>query len=282
MHNASSQERLLSVGDGPPGSHRTCPPKKGSWPRPQATSTGTWWRERSQSLKSHMEARGAPHGPPPTVPTAHYTSSQERGLWIGDGPPPLHTPRPHKTRSWPGPQAPSTGGWGRASPECQTPLTEARPCPQRITQAHKRLYCGLVTGPHVRTPRAHGKRAVGPGLPPQARVLGGGEECPSPDAPHRGTRASPKRPCAAPQCAKPAHKSVRFGVDERSSHPHPPVPMENKQRARNPRVTDGPFGVGECRAPDTPHEDTRCPPGRPHASCIVRPASSEERALWDW
>ena len=76
-----------------------------------------------------------------------------------------------------------------------------------------------------------------------------------------------------PQGAKPAHKSARCGVGNRSPRPHPPHPQPVGSAPRPHAPKDGRSGLGERPTPDAPHPGKRRPPLAP--SCRPHSAQSQ-------
>ena len=72
------------------------------------------------------------------------------------------------------------------------------------------------------------------------------------------------------QCAKPARKSARCGVNDGSPCPHPPHLQPVGSGPRSHARTDEWSGVGECPTPDAPHPGRRRPPRAP--SCRLHSA----------
>ena len=80
---------------------------------------------------------------------------------------------------------------------------------------------GLVTGPHVRTPRTHSQWVVYAGGTPE-RTSGRGWESARPRTPHNQARGAPPR---LPHAALTARKSARCGEGDGSPRPHPKRPQ---------------------------------------------------------
>ena len=91
-----------------------------------------------------------------------------------------------------------------------------------------------------------------------------------PQTPHtQADGASPGHPRAAPQRAKPAHKSVRCGVGDGTPRPHPPHPQPVGSGPR-PHAPSTGGGVRESAQPQTPYTQQETPPPwapscRPHS-----------------
>ena len=108
------------------------------------------------------------------------------------------------------------------------------------------------------------------------------------DAPHPGKRRPPPGTfMPPPQRARPARKSARCGVGNRSPCPHPPHPQPVGSRPRPHAQEDGLSGVGERSTPGAPHPGKEAPP----LGALVPPlqrakprrkASSQEHARWGW
>ena len=136
---------------------------------------------------------------------------------IGDGPPRPHPPRSRQRGSWRRPSEPRTGGGGRESARPRTRLTEARGpppgaplCRPHSVQSQLARACTveLVTGNHVHTPLAHGKRAAGPSCLPQRWTVGAGR-VPNPGhASLRHEAPAPGRPRAAPAALKASSQDL--------------------------------------------------------------------------
>ena len=111
---------------------------------------------------------------------------------VGDGSAGPHPRHPRKTGSGSPLLAQRTAGRGGRVPNPGYPSTINQALaldalltpPQRAEPAPKSVCSGLLTGPHVRIPRAQRKRAVGSGCTPGGQPVGEGE-CPSPDPPTR-------------------------------------------------------------------------------------------------
>ena len=76
-----------------------------------------------------------------------------------------------------------------------------------------------------------------------------------------------------PQRSKPARKSARGGVGDRSPSPHPPHPQPVGSGPRPHARKDEWSGVGERPTPDAPHPGKRRPPRAP--SCRPHSAPSQ-------
>ena len=155
------------------------------------------------------------------------------------------TPRIHS--QWvvgPGrtPERTSGKGWGSAGP--QMPHTQARGAPpgrpraaptSAPSQHAGARAVGLVTGPHARTPRTQSQWVVGPVCTPQKTGGRGLGERPTPDAPNPGKGRPPRGALVPPpQCARPARKSARCGVGDRS---HTRTPRTDSQWVVDPGST---------------------------------------------
>ena len=119
---------------------------------------------------------------------------------------------------------------------------------------------------------------------PAKRAGSRGWESARPRTPHTQARGAPPGTLMPPpQRAKPARKSARCGVGDRSPRPHPP--RTYSQWVVGPGSPPRGRAVGGGRAPDpgrpTPRQEAP-PPGRPRAAPTARKASSKERALWGW
>ena len=89
--------------------------------------------------------------------------------------------------------------------------------------------------------------------------------------PHPGKMAPPPAALVPPpQRAKPARKSARCGVGDRSPRPQPPHPQPVGSKPRPHARKDGRSGVGERPTPDAPHLGKGRPPWapsyRPHSA----------------
>ena len=149
----------------------------------------------------------------------------------GDGSPRAQPLCPQLTGSGPQPPAPRTGGRGRKSVRPRACLREARgappwapSCPLHRPQSQLAGACavGLVTGPRATPFQAHRKRAACPSHLPQGPLVGGGT-VPNPGRHSQRHQTPPAGALLPPsQTAEPARKSVRLGVRDASSRPHPP------------------------------------------------------------
>ena len=148
--------------------------------------------------------------PPPERATPIRTSLR---YGFGDGSPRQHPPaRPRKTGNGPRPLAPRTGGRRRDCAQPRAPVMEARapPPPPGAPSCHLHIaQCQLararavklVTGPHARTPRAHGKTGSWSRLH-APRTGGRGRASAQPRTPHTEARGAPLRaPLGRPHSA---------------------------------------------------------------------------------
>ena len=94
-----------------------------------------------------------------------------------------------------------------------------------------------------------------------------GRPTPRQEAPPPGSLMPP------PQRAKPARKSARCGVGDRSLSRHPPHPQPVGSGLRPHARTDELLGVGERATPAAPHPGRRRPPQVP--SCRPQSAQSQ-------
>ena len=164
----------------------------------------------SQTRTPHIQARGAPSGPPHVAPTARKTSSQERPLWGRWWVLTPTPPQPQPVGSAPRLHARRTGGREWENAQTRTPHTHARGAfplhlratPQRAKPIRKSARCEVGGG------------SPGPPLPHPQPVDSG----PRPHAPRKGCRewesaltrtphtqargAAPGRPRAAPPARK--------------------------------------------------------------------------------
>ena len=85
-------------------------------------------------------------------------------------------------------------------------------------------------------------------------------ERPTPDAPDQGRRRPPGTLMPPLQRAKPARKSARCGVGDRSPHPEPPHPQPVGSGPRPHARTDKRSGVGEHQTADASDRGKRRPP----------------------
>ena len=122
----------------------------------------------------------------------------------------------------------------------RTPSFRGRSLQSQLARA---CAAGLLTGFHARTPRAHGKRATGPGHLPQGQAVARGR-VPDPGHPSRKRWAPPPRGALVPppQGAPPARKSVRCGVGDGSTSPLPPRPRQTGSGLRPPAPRRGRSG----------------------------------------
>ena len=171
-----------------------------------------------------------PRRHPPAGPTVRNASCQERALW-GTHPPTSDPRAEEKRATGPGRTPPGrTGGGGRVPKPRHLPQRLEVPCPpggllpppQCTTPARQGVRCGVGDKlPHPHPPHANKKAQLAPAARPKVGRSGEGE-CPTPDTPHRGTRRSPQgAPLLPSRHAKPAVKSVRFGVGEGFPRSHP-------------------------------------------------------------
>ena len=201
--------------------------------------------------------------PPQRAKPAHKSAR----CGVGDGSSRLHPPHPRPVASRPRPHAPKDGRSGLG--ERRIPDAQARGAPPRApscrphsaqSQLARACAVGLVTGPHARTPCTHSQWVVGPGRTPE-RTSGRGWESARPRTPHTQARGALVPP---PQRAKPAHKSARCGVSDRSPRPHPPYPRPVASRPRPHAPKDGRSGLGERPIPDAQARGApppcQCPP----------------------
>ena len=158
------------------------------------------------------------------------------------------------------------------------------PPPQRTNPAPKSARCGIGDGSP--SPHPPHQQPVGIGPRPHARKdeWSGVGERPTPDAPHPGKRCPPPGTLMPPpQRAKPARKSARGGVGDRSPCPLPPHPQPVGSGLRPHVRKDEWSRMGERPTPDAPHPGKRRPPpGHPRAAPRARQGSTQERALWGW
>ena len=120
---------------------------------------------------------------------------------------------------------------------------------------------GLLTGPNACTPRTHSGYVVGPGRTLERTRGQGWESARSLDAPDPGKRRPLPGSLKPPQKrAKPARKSSRCAVGDKSQRPHPPHPQPVGSGPRLHARKDEWSGVGECLTPDALHPNKRCPP----------------------
>ena len=133
---------------------------------------------------------------------------------------------------------------------------------------------GLVMGPHARTLRTRSQWVVGPSCTPE-QTRGRGWESARPRTPHTQARGTPPRGTLMPpaQRAKPARKSARPGVGDKSPHPHPPHPQPVGSGPRPHARKDEWSGQGERPTPDALHPGKRCPLRAP--SCHPHSAPSQ-------
>ena len=148
---------------------------------------------------------------------------------------------------------------GREGARPQTPLTDApgappwgRLCCPASTQRKRATPCavGLVMGSHTRIPGAHRKRAVGRGITPQGRAIQVGRV---PNLEHASQRheAPPWSTLVPPPYrARPARKSVRFGIGDRPSTPHSLHPRKKEQPAPGASPDERRLGEGQCPTPE--------------------------------
>ena len=216
-----------------------------------------------------------------------HNEPRHRTRCQGQPGPHTHTPHPQPVGSGPRLHAQKDGWSGvgeRPSPDAPQPGKRRPPrapsCRPHSAQSQlpRARAVGLVTGPHVRTPRTHSQWVVGHGRTPE-RTSGRGWESARPRTPHTLAKgAFPGHPHAAPT----EGKSPRCGVGDGSLCAHPPHPQPVGSGPRPHARTDERSGVGERPSPDAPHPGKRPPPGNPHAAPTARKASSQERALWGW
>ena len=227
------------------------------------------------------------------VPLPQHAKPAHRSArcWVGDGfgrphlphPQPVGSgPRPHaRKEEWSGvgerptPNAPHPGN--RRPP--QASLCSPHSAQSQLTRARAVVF---VMGPHTRIPRTHSQWVVGPGRTSERTSGrgGGGRDprccTPRQEAPPPGTLMPPR------QHAKPAWKSARCGVGDRSPRPHPPHPQPVGSGPRPHAPKNERLGVGERPSPDAPQQGKRPPPQDTHAAPTARKAGSQERALWGW
>ena len=137
---------------------------------------------------------------------------------------------------------------------------------------------GSVTGPHARIPRTHSQWVLGLGRTPQRTGGRGWEsaqsqtprrEVPPPPGtlmpPHTHARGAPPWGALMPpqQRAKPARKSARAGVGDRSPRPHPPHPQPVGSGPRPHARKDEWSGLAGGPTPDAQHPGKRRPPRAP-------------------
>ena len=117
----------------------------------------------------------------------------------------------------------------------------------------------------IQNPRSHGKRAAGPGHPPQGRTVGRGKVA-NPGPPSRWNEVpSPGRPCATPQHAKPAPKCVRCGFGDGPPCPHSPLPRKQRTGGAGRLPQGRTVEEEECPMPDIPQHH-QGPPGHTDAT----------------
>ena len=252
---------------------------------PQGRAVG---RGRAPNPGRPTPRQGAPPSPrgalvPPPQRAKPARKSARCG--VGDRSPCPYAPHPQPVGSGPRPHAARTGGRASESAPTLASPNQARSgsppapsCPANSAQSQlaRAGAVGLVTGPHARPSRWHSEWVLGPGRTPQGWAVGRGR-APNPGRPSpRQEAPPPRRPLAPPQRAKPARKSSRCGIADRSPPPHPrhPQPVGSGRRPQAPR-TGG--QVWKSAHPQTPHTQARSapPPGRPRAAPTERKASSE-------
>ena len=148
------------------------------------------------------------------------------------------------------------------------------PPPQRAKPAGKSARGGVGDGsprPHHPQPQPVGS---GPRPPARGDEWSGVGERPTPDAQYPGKRRSPRGTLVPPpQRAKPARKSARGGVRDRSPRPHLPQPQPVGSGPR-PHARKDKWSGWESARPLTPHSQARgAPPGAP--SCHLHSAQSK-------
>ena len=201
---------------------------------------------------------------------------------VGDGSPHPHHLQPQPVGSRLRRHAPKdrlSGMGERPTPDAPHPdkrgpprLPSCRPHSAQRQLAKARA-AGLVTGFHARTPRTHSQWVVGPGCTPQ-RTDGRAWESARTRTAQTQARGAPPGALVPPsKRRKPARKSSRCGVGDRSPHPdHPhPQPVGSGLRPHAPK--DGLSGMGERLTPDAPHPGKRRPPRAP--SCRPHSAQSQ-------
>ena len=201
---------------------------------------------------------------------------------VGDGSPRPHPPRPASGERAPA-ACPKDGRSGaRERPTPDVPHPDKR-CPPRApscrlhsapSQLSRARAVGLVTGPYADTPRTDSQCVAGPSCTPHRRVVGRGR---APNTGRPTTRQEAPPPGALvppPHCAKPARKSTRLGVGDRSPRPQPrhQQPVGGAGPGRRPEG----LAVGRERAPNrgrpTPRQEA--PPQRA-PTCRLHSGQSE-------
>ena len=195
-------------------------------------------------------------GVPRAAPTARKASSQERALWGWRWVPKPAPPMPTENGQRPPAVCPKEEWLGEgqcAAPDIPHEATRSQPqqdalllLGRRTTPARNRVRCRSVTRPHVRTPRTHRRRAVGPDRSPERQAVGGGRvPCPG-HASQRQEAPTTSALGVPPQRAKGARKSVRCGVGDgppcpqpgappkQGTGPRPPAPRTNGRGAQEP------------------------------------------------